>query len=368
MKDFIALLKKEFFHIWRDRRTLLILLGMPLVLILIFGFALTTEVKKARFAVLDFSKDAATTKIINELDASRYFDLIANLRTSADIESIFHKGKARLIIVFPASFESDLQHFHTAQIQLLADASDPNVATTLTAYASHVIISYQHRLTQEKKVPYTINIRERMLYNPQLKGTFTFVPGVISMVLMLVCTMMTSITIIREKENGSMEVLLVSSLGPSKIILSKAIPYLLISIINIISILLLSIYVLGVPVRGNIALLVGESIMFTITCLSLGLLISTVTNSQIMAMFISLIGLFLPTVMLSGFLFPIENMPWILQAVARLLPSKWYYDIVRSIMIKGLPFRAVWKETSILTGTTAFLLFASLKNFKMRLS
>ncbi|MDP4264649.1 MAG: ABC transporter permease [Bacteroidota bacterium] len=368
MKEFLSFVKKEFFHIWRDRQTLLILLGMPLVLILIFGFALTTEVKNSKFAVLDFSNDGATREIINDLNASRYFDLTANLHTNEDIESIFHQGKARVIIVFPALFESELQRFNTAQVQLLVDASDPNVATSLTGYASNIIMDYQKKLTREKKIPYTILTRVHMLYNPRLRGTFTFVPGVISMILMLVCTLMTSITVVREKETGAMEVLLVSSLKPAKIIFSKAIPYFFISIINIVSILMLSVFVLDVPIRGSLVLLLSESILFTTTCLSLGLLISTATGSQIMAMFISLVGLFLPTVMLSGFLFPIENMPWILRAIAQLIPSKWYYDIVRSVMIKGLPFSAVWKETLILAGMTILLLWGSLRNLKIRLA
>ena len=368
MKQFISFVKKEFLHILRDKKTLLILLGMPIALIMIFGFALTTEVKNSKFAVLDFSKDAATEEIINELNASRYFDLVAALHTYHDIEAIFHKGKAKMIVVFPPSFKSDLQHFNTAPVQIIADASDPNVATTLTGYATTIIMDYQKRITHDRKLPYAINTQVRMLYNPQMKGTYSFVPGVISMILMLVCTMMTAITVVREKETGTMEVLLVSPVQPIKVILAKAVPYLLISIVNIISILLLSVFVLDVPIRGNLILLLSESILFTIACLSFGLLISTLTDSQQMAMFISLTGLFLPTLMLSGFLFPIENMPMILQVVSNIVPARWYYQIVRAVMIKGLPLITVWKETFILTGMTVFLLMASLKKFKTRLA
>ncbi len=368
MKQFLAFVKKEFFHIWRDKQTLLILLGMPIALIMIFGFALTTEVKNSKLAVLDFSKDVATREIITELDASRYFDLVGVIHTYKDIEDLFHKGKAKIIIVFPPSFQSNLQHFNTAPVQIIADASDPNVATTLTGYAITIIMDYQKRLTQNKKLPYTIQTQLRMLYNPQLKGTYSFVPGVISMILMLVCTMMTAITVVREKETGTMEVLLVSPLHPIKVILAKAVPYLLISVINIISILLLSMFVLDVPLRGSLLLLLSESILFTVTCLSFGLLISTVTDSQQMAMFISLTGLFLPTIMLSGFLFPIENMPLALRVISNIVPARWYYQIVRAVMIKGLPLSTVWKETAILSGMTVVLLLGSLKNFKIRLA
>ncbi len=217
-------------------------------------------------------------------------------------------------------------------------------------------------------MPYTIHTTARMLYNPQLKGAYSFVPGVMAMVLMLVCTMMTAITIVREKETGTMEIMLVSPIQPLKIIIAKAVPYLLLSIINITSILLLSVFVLDVPIQGNLLLLLCESILFTITCLSFGLLISTVTDSQQTAMFISLTGMFLPTVMLSGFMFPIENMPLPLRLISNAVPAKWFYSIVKSVMIKGLSFGDVLKETFILAGMTMLLLALSIKNFKIRLA
>jgi ABC-2 type transport system permease protein len=207
-----------------------------------------------------------------------------------------------------------------------------------------------------------------MLYNPQLKGAYNFVPGVMAMVLMLVCTMMTAITIVREKERGTMEVMLVSPVQPIKIILAKAVPYLLLSIFNIISILLLSVFVLDVPIKGSLFLLMAEGTLFIITCLSFGLLISNVTASQQTAMFISLMGMFLPTIMLSGFMFPIENMPLLLRIISNIVPAKWFFIIVKSVMIKGLGLKFIWKETLILLGMTLFLLGLSLKNFKIRLA
>lgn len=368
MKQFLSCVKKEFRHIWRDRQTLLILLGMPVALIMIFGFALTTEVKNSKFAVLDHAQDVSTKAITSELDASRYFDLVAVLHTQRDIENVFQTGTAKVVVVFPPGFAADLQHVNKAPVQIIADASDPNVATTLTHYATAVMMDYLDRYKQGRELPFTIKTEVRMLYNPQLKGTYNFVPGVISMILMLVCTMMTAITVVREKETGTMEVLLVSPIPPVKLILAKAVPYALISFINVISILLLSVFVLEVPIAGSLVLLLAESVLFTVTCLSLGLLISTATDSQQMAMFISLTALFLPTIMLSGFLFPIENMPAILQAISHIVPARWYYQIVRAVMIQGLPFSAVWQETLILGGMTAVLLTAALKNFKIRLA
>lgn len=362
-----AFIRKEFYHIFRDKRTMFILLGMPIVEIIIFGFALTNEVKNSRIAVFDQSADQASVAVTQELNASKYFDVVKEIHSYSDIEAEFRKGTMKLAVVFPKNFNEDLLHFNKAQVQLIADASDPNVATTLTNYASAVILDYQDRITQGRQIPYTIKTEQRMLYNPQLKGAYSFVPGVMAMVLMLICTMMTAVTIVKEKETGTMEIMLVSPLQPLKIIVAKAVPYLLLSLVNIASILLLSTFVLGVPIQGNLLLLIGEGILFIITSLTLGLLISTSTDSQQTAMFISLTGMFLPTVMLSGFMFPIENMPKPLQVISNIVPARWFYSIVKDVMIKGLGFAAVWKETLILAGMTLALLALSIKKFKIRL-
>lgn len=365
--QFLSFVTKEFLHIWRDKRTMFILLGMPVIQIVIFGFALTNEVKNSKIAVLDQSKDAASVSLIQELDASRYFDVQQNLTSYKEIETAFRKGKIKLAVVLPGQFDEDLQHVNKASVQLIADASDPNVANTLTNYASAVIIDFQNRITSNKKLPYSINVETRMLYNPQLKGAYNFVPGVMAMVLLLVCTMMTAITIVREKEMGTMEVMLVSPMKPQMVVFSKAVPYLLLSAVNIASILLLSVFVLEVPINGSLTLLAAESVLFTLVALSFGLLISTATDSQQAAMFIALVGMFLPTVMLSGFMFPIENMPAPLRLFSNIVPARWYYLIVRSVMIKGVGITGVWKETLVLTGMLFFFLTVAVKRFKIRL-
>ena len=367
-KQFLSFVKKEFHHIFRDKRTMFILLGMPVVQIIIFGFALTNEVKNSSIAVLDQSKDPASTSLITQIEASTYFDVHQNLVSYQEVEKIFKQGKVKLAIVLPPHFNEDLQHLNKAQVQLIADASDPNVANTLTNYATAIIMDYQKRITNDRKLPYTINTETKMLYNPELKGAYNFVPGVMAMVLLLVCTMMTAITIVKEKEMGTMEVMLVSPMKPLMVVIAKAIPYLLLSAINITSILLLSVFVLGVPVNGSLVLLATESILFTLVSLSLGLLISSGAESQQTAMFISLVALFLPTVMLSGFMFPVENMPLPLRIVSNIVPAKWYYIIVKSVMIKGTGLQTIWKETLILTGMMLFFLSLAIKNFKIRLA
>jgi ABC-2 type transport system permease protein len=368
MKQFISFVKKEFHHIFRDKRTMFILLGMPIMQIIIFGFALTNEVKNSKIAVLDQSKDVATASLSTEIDASRYFDIVDNLQSNEEIEKEFKAGRIKLAVVFPRNFNEDLLHFNTAKVQLIADASDPNVANTLINYASAIIMDYQDRITAQRKLPYTISAETRMLYNPQLKGAYSFVPGVMAMVLMLVCTMMTAITVVKEKEMGTMEILLASPMRPLKIILAKAVPYLILSMINITTILLLSVFVLDVPINGSLLLLIFESILFTLTCLAFGLLISSSTDSQQTAMFISLTGMFLPTIMLSGFMFPIENMPTLLRVISNIVPAKWFYLIVKDVMIKGVGFESIWKETLVLTGMMMFLLAMAIKKFKIRLA
>jgi ABC-2 type transport system permease protein len=368
VKQFLIFVKKEWLHIWRDKRTLFILIWMPIVQIILYGFALTNEVKNSNIAIFDQSRDVSSLAISDEIAASRYFNLVKNVYSYKDIGATFRKGKIRMAIVFPANFRYDLMHSNKAQVQLIADASDPNTANTLTNYATAIITDYQQSINQNEKLPYTINTQVRMLYNPELKGAYGFVPGVMALVLMLVCCMMTSIAIVKEKEMGTMEVILVSPLKPFRIIIAKTVPYLFVSLLNIVCILLLSVYVLGVPIVGSIWLLMLESTLFTITSLSVGILISIFAQTQQTAMFTAMMSLFLPTLLFSGFLFPIENMPIPLQVISNVVPSKWYYIIVKDIMIKGLGFGAVWQETAILVAMTAFLLGLSIYKFKIRLA
>lgn len=360
MKQFLTFVTKEFAHVLRDKKTLLILFGMPIVQILIFGFALTNEVKNARIVIFDQANDPASQRIIGQLTASRYFEISRTVMNHEDMENAFRRGDIRLAVIFPAGFNNELLHQNHVSVQVIADASDPNSATTLTSYVSAII--------QDNQGPYQIQPRIRYLYNPQLKGAPNFVPGVMALVLMLVCVMMTAVSIVREKETGTMEILLVSPFSPLMVIVSKTVPYLVLSLVNVVTIVLVSVFVLDLPINGNIGLLFAESTLFIITCLTLGIFISVKTNTQQAAMLISLVGMLLPTILFSGFMFPIENMPLPLQWISNIVPSKWYYIIVKSIMIKGLGFGAIWRETAILAGITLLLLFISLKSFKIRLS
>lgn len=368
MKEFLAFVRKEFFHVLRDRKTLFILFGMPVAQILIFGFALSNEVKNSGIAILDMSHDVASQQLAAKVNASRYFDISATEHTVAEIEEGFKQGKYRVALIIPHNFDYQLKHEGSTTLQLLLDASDPNTATTLTGYMQNIVMDYQQSLNHGQTAPVLLQTETRMMYNPQLQGAPNFVPGVMAMVLMLICVMMTAVSIVREKETGTMEILLVSPFKPILVIISKAFPYLLLSLVNVTSILLLSVFVLNLPIAGNVLLLYAMSTLFIITCLAIGILISVKTNSQQIAMLISLMGMMLPALIFSGFMFPIENMPIPLQVISNIVPAKWYYIIVKSVMIKGLGIEAIWREALVLTFMTVLVLFISIKNFKIRLA
>ncbi|MEI6020086.1 MAG: ABC transporter permease [Bacteroidota bacterium] len=367
MKQFITFVRKEFYHVFRDPKTLLLLFGMPIAQIVLFGFALTNEIKNTHIVVCDYANDNASHRLINKIEASKNFEVAKIIMDHREIESAFKSGKIKMTIVIPPNFESDLKHFNKTQIEIIADASDPNTANSLNNYASNIIMDYQNEVMPESKGFMQINTQIRMFYNPELKGAYNFVPGVMALVLLLVCVLMTSVSIVREKELGTMEILLVSPFNPILVIVSKAVPYFFLSLVNLSVILLLSTTLMHMPINGSIVLLYFASAILILTALALGLLISNVTNSQQAAMLISLMGMLMPTLLFTGFMFPIENMPLPLQFITNIVPSKWYYIIVKSVMIKGLGIASVWKEMLILSGMALFLLVVSVKKFKIRL-
>lgn len=366
MKQFFAFVRKEFYHIFRDRRTMLILLGMPVVQIILFGFAISTEVKNVRVVVLDPSNNVMTRRIVDRIGASEYFRMERMIHSPEELEAIFREGDADLAIVFSTRFADGI-YTGDSQIQLVADATDPNMATTRTNYAAGIIASVQQELMPPGVSVATIVPDVKLLYNPQMKSTYNFVPGVMGLILMLICAMMTSISIVREKETGTMEILLVSPVKPLFVILSKAVPYFVLSFINLVTILLLSVYVLHVPVAGSLFWLITVSLLFIFVSLALGLLISSVTRTQVAAMLASGLILMMPTMILSGMIFPIESMPLVLQIISDILPARWYIQAVRKLMIEGVDITLVLKEVGILALMAAVLITISFKKFKNRL-
>ena len=368
MKQFIAFVKKEFYHILRDKRTILILLVMPIVQIILFGFAITTEVKNTPMAILDPSKDAATRQITERLAASDYFTLVRELYTPEDVEKAFQTGDAKLVVVFSENFQDNLIHTGEAAVQVIADATDPNQANTFANYASNIVNQWRmDKVGAENFQPVRIIPEIKMLYNPQMKGAYNFVPGVMGLVLILICAMMTSVSIVREKETGTMEILLVSPVKPIYIILAKITPYFVLSIINLTSILLLSVFVLDVPIAGSLFLLILFSLLFIFVGLSLGLFVSNMVKTQVAAMLISVVVMMMPTMLLSGMIFPIESMPKILQWISVIPPNRWYVEGVIKLMIMGVEAKYVLKEFAILSFAAIVLLSVSLKKFSIRI-
>lgn len=366
MKRFKGFVKKEFYHIFRDKRSLFILFGMPIAQILLFGFAITNEINHVNIAVLDYAKDTESEKIITKIKASKYFTIENQIDNEAAIESEFKKGKIKAVLLFEPEFSKKIASQKTAKIQIITDATEPNIANTIVNYIQAIIQNYQ---ASKKNNPSNqkIETQIRMVYNPELKSVFNFVPGVMTVILMLVSAMMTSISITREKELGTMEILLVSPLKPIQVIIGKVFPYVFLSIINAVVIVSLGYFVFGMPINGSLFLVTFESILFVITALSLGILISTLTDSQQTAMMISLMGLMLPVIILSGFIFPIASMPLPMQVMSNIIPAKWFIIIIKSVMLKGVGLQFIIKETLILVVMTAVYLGLSIRNYKIRL-
>ncbi|WP_158840341.1 ABC transporter permease [Polaribacter sp. L3A8] len=367
MKRFIGFIKKEFYHIFRDRRSLFILFGMPIAQIMLFGFAITNEINNVDIAILDHSKDATTAEIIHKIAASKYFSIKQIIEKEADIETIFKKGHVKAVLNFEKDFSKNLLKENKATIQIITDATDPNTANTISNFVNAILQKYQKELNKDITIAYQIIPETRMVYNPELKSVYMFVPGVMTIILMLVSAMMTSISITKEKELGTMEILLVSPLKPFQVIIGKVFPYIFLSIINAIVIVLLSIFIFKMPVQGSFLLLGLESVLFIISALALGILISTISATQQTAMMISLMGLMLPVILLSGFIFPITSMPLPLQIISNIIPAKWFIIIIKGIMLKGVGIEYVWKETLILLGMTVFFIALSVKKYKIRL-
>lgn len=366
MKRFIGFVKKEFYHIFRDKRSLFILFGMPIAQILLFGFAITNEINNVDIAILDHSNDVETQKIINKIKSSPYFKIENQIHNEKDIEGEFKKGKIKAVLIFEPNFSKNLVTKKVATLQTVTDATEPNVASTIANYTTALIQNYQLQKKQSNN-QIKVQVQSRMFYNPELKSVFNFVPGVMTIILMLVSAMMTSISITREKELGTMEILLVSPIKPFQVIIGKVFPYIFLSIINAIIILFLGFFVFGMPINGSLFLLLFESILFIISALSLGILISTISDSQQTAMMLSLMGLMLPVILLSGFIFPIKSMPIPMQLISNIIPAKWFIIIIKAIMLKGVSIQYIWKETLILIGMTVFFITLSIKKYKIRL-
>ena len=366
MKQFFSFIKKELYHILRDKLTLGIMLSLPIILVLILGFAITTEIRNTPLVVLDQSKSFESQKLITKMDGNSYFDLAGVVNNEKEMTEAFQTGLCKVALTIPSDFANNLLYREKTGVQVIIDTSDPNEGTNLFNYLQLIVAQYQHEII-EPYSPVTIGTEVKLLYNPQMKSMYNIVPGIIGVIMMLICASMTSISIAREKELGTMEILLVSPLKPTLIILAKAVPYLIISLIDMVLCLLLSHYLLDIPIHGSIGLIMLLSVIYTLSAISLGLLISTISNTQQEAMVSAGVGLLLPTILLSNLIFPIDSMPLAMRLFSYVIPARWFIDPLRAIMIKSVGFEAIWLEFVILTMMSVTLLFVSIKNFKNRL-
>ena len=351
MKQFFSFVLKETKHITRDKRTMLMLFGMPIVMMLLFGFAVTNDVRNVRIIVVMSNADNATQQVADRLAASEYFTLTKVVATPNEAEKAIRDQKADMAIVFSQDFASRKSGY-----QLIVDGADPNMAQQWTTYANAVINN-----TEAKAV------NTKLLYNPQMKSTYNFVPAIMGTLLMLVCAMMTSISIVREKEKGTMEVLLVSPTKPLMIIIAKLVPYLVLAFTILSIILLMSFFVLGVPIKGSLFWIYVVSTIYILLALSLGILVSTIAETQLVALLISAMLLMMPVIMLSGMMFPIESMPKILQYISAIIPTRYYISAMRKLMIMGVGIEEVYFEVSVLISMLIALMSLALAKFNKRL-
>ncbi len=353
MKQFLSFVIKEARHILRDKRTMLILFGMPIVLMLLFGFAITNDVKNVRTVVVTSQMDHATQQAIDRLAASEYFTITTTVPTPKEAERLIRSQKADLAVVFGQDYASK----HSG-VQFIVDGSDPNMAQQWTLYAQQTIAPVNSQFSI---------LNSQLLYNPRMKSAYNFVPAIMGMLLLLICAMMTSVSIVREKERGTMEVLLVSPVRPLMIIVAKVVPYLLLALLILAVILLMSATAVSYTHLRSLGWIFVVSLIYILLALSLGLLISNIAQTQFVALLVSAMVLLLPTVMLSGMLFPVESMPTVLQWISAIIPPRYYIQAMRKLMIMGVGIQEVWHEVAVLIGMTALLLVVSLKKFKTRL-
>lgn len=360
-----AISRKEFLHIIRDPRTLIIIILMPVLLLVMFGYAFNMELQLVELAVVDHDRSPQSQNLIEAFDASDFFVVSYHDEPLSEIEMLFLTGKARAILMIPADFSRSLRRNPITSIQVLIDAADPNAATAIQNYCNQVISNYNRQYNGRLPLPFTIE--PSTLFNPNLISAYFFVPGILALLLIMISAMLTSITVTREKELGTMEQILVSPVRPFEIIIGKVLPYIVLAFLDGVFILVLGMFLFNLPFIGSAVLLAGLTLLFIITALALGLMLSTVAPSQQVAMMGALMATLLPTLLLSGFIFPIQSMPVALQYFSYIVPAKYYLVIARGILLKGNTLLQLLPQIGFLSIMTLLLLGIAWKKFSTTL-
>ena len=364
MNQFISFVIKETKHIVRDRRTMLILFGMPVVMMLIFGFAITTDIRNVKVTVVTAVMNPRIQQVVQRIDVSEYFVVTQTVSNTQEAKQLLADHQADMAIVFSNDFANE-RYSEQASVQFLVDYTDPNMAEQRVSYIQQIIMD---ELRSQQTTEHQAIANTKLLYNPQMKSAYNFVPGIMGMLLMLICAMMTSVSIVREKERGTMEVLLVSPVKPLYIMIAKTVPYFVLSIFILLSILLISKFILAVPIEGSVITILAVSLLYIVLALALGMLISVVSQTQVVALLISGMLLIMPSTMLSGMIYPIESMPTVIQYISTIVPTRWYVSAIKKVMIMGVGVDMIYEELIIMLGMTLLFLGIALKKFKIRLS
>ncbi|MGH7495201.1 MAG: ABC transporter permease [bacterium] len=359
----IPIIRKEFIHIRRDTRTLIIILAMPIFMLLIYGYAINMEIQNVNLAVIDHSQSPASRELVRAFQGSRFFTAGYFNRGESEIGSLFQRRDAKMALIIPQDFASALNGPRPASVQVLIDAGDSNSAQSIQNYANQVLLAYN----AGRGVAPAIDARTTIKYNPTLKSSYFFIPGLVALILMMISALLTSLTIAREKETGTLEQILVSPVRPFEIILGKVVPYMFLAFTDGVLILLLARFWFNVPILGSVTLVLLGCLLFVCVALAFGLLISTRARTQQVAMMVALMGTLLPTVMLSGFIFPIASAPKVLQLITYLAPARYFLPIIRGVMLKGNTIIHLWLPFGVLVCMGIFFLAISAKKFKMTL-
>jgi ABC-2 type transport system permease protein len=368
VRALLGLLRKEVYHILRDRRTLAVIILLPVVQVVLFGYSIRTDVRDVRLAIVDPAPDHGTLELRNRFAAAGVFQIVAVLPSTSDLEPLFQRGAAQLAVVFQPGFAEQLGSGVPAPLLLISDATEPNTGNARQMFARAVLSEYEREIAERTRArPVRIVPQVRMRFNPTRESSNLFVPGLMAMVLTIISALMTALSITREKETGTMEALLVSPLHPRQIIVGKVAPYLVIGFISVLLVLIEARLVFHVPIEGSVVLLLAEGVLFILVSLALGILISARTSSQRVAMMGALVGTMLPNQLLSGFVFPSESLPRVLQWISNIVPARWFVLIARGIMLKGIGLTYLWRETLILLAMALILLALSARSFHVRL-
>ncbi|OFW39042.1 MAG: hypothetical protein A3F70_03005 [Acidobacteria bacterium RIFCSPLOWO2_12_FULL_67_14] len=366
MKKALSVGVKEFRQIARDRRTLVILLFVPAFFLLLYGYALNFDIRNIRLAVEDNDRSSTSREVVSAFVNSGYFDLVATISSDADIVRLLDRGDARAVLVIPAGFGRDARNGHTTSVQLIVNGDNANTATTVVGYAVGLVgalsTRYEVQARLASPVGPLVRTEPRIWYNPELRSTLFLVPGLIAYFAMITAVVSTALSIVREKEVGTMEQVRMSPVGPLAYVIGKTVPYFVVSLVSAMAIIGASMLLFDLPMRGSWPLLVASVSLFLVGALGFGVLISTIAETQQVAFQVAILTSYLPTFMLSGFIFPISSMPGPLQIVTYAVPARYFLTVLRAIVLKGVGAAAFWEELAALGIFAAMILaLASLR-------